>query len=72
MKVKAIKPCFYGTGREPGEVFEAQGRFASALIRLGRVVEVAGAKALRAEEPGADAPKRTYKRKDMAGVGETK
>lgn len=65
MKVKAIKPCFYGMGRDTGEVFEANDRFGRLMIRLGSVVEV------QAEE--ADKPeKRAYKRKDMQAEGGTK
>lgn len=65
MKVKAIKPCFYGMGRDTGEVFEANDRFGRLMIRLGSVVEV------QAEE--ADKPeKRAYKRKDMQAEGGAK
>ena len=65
MKVKAIKPCFYGMGRDTCEVFEANDRFGRLMIRLGSVVEV------QAEE--ADKPeKRAYKRKDMQAEGGAK
>lgn len=65
MKVKAIKPCFYGMGRDTGEVFEADDRFGHLLIRLGSVTQV------QAEE--ADKPeKRAYKRKDMQAEGSAK
>jgi len=72
MQVKAIKPCFYGKGREPGEVFETAGQYGYMLIRMGRVVEVSGSKDMKAEGSGDDAPKRTYKRKDMKAEGDTK
>ena len=71
MQVKAIKACHYYQGREPGEVFEAEDRFAHLLIRLGSVEAVPNGKDMQAEE--ADKPeKRAYKRKDMQAEGGTK
>ena len=71
MQVKAIKPCHYYQGREPGEVFEAEDRFAHLLIRLGSVAAVTDSKDQQAE--AADKPeKRAYKRKDMRAEGGTK
>lgn len=70
MKIKAIKPCFYYGGREPGEVFDASGQYGHMLIRMGKAVSAEG-KDMQAE--GADAkPARTYKRKDMQAEGGAK
>ena len=72
MQVKAIKPCFYGKGREPGEVFETTGQYGYMLIRMGSAVEVSAGKDMKAEDSGEESPKRTYKRKDMKAEGDTK
>lgn len=69
MKIKAIKPCFYGMGRDTGEVFEADDRYGHLLIRMGSAVEVA--KDMQAED-GDKPEKRAYKRKDMQAEGGTK
>lgn len=73
MQVKAIKACHYYQGREPGEVFEAEDRFAHLLIRLGSVEAVTDSKDMQAEETATDKPARAaYKRKDMQAEGSAK
>lgn len=69
MKLEAIKPCvYYGNEYKPGQKFDVEERWARVFVGLGRAVAV---KALEAEQPD-ESPKRTYKRKDMAGEGITK
>lgn len=74
MKIKAIKPLFYGHGREVGEVFDAMDRYAYPLIRMGKAEAVTSEeKSIKAVDKATDAPKKgRYSRKDMQGAGETK
>lgn len=69
MQIKAIKPCYYYGGREPGEVFDTTGQYGHMLIRMGKAVSAEG-KDMQAE--GEAAPKRAYKRKDMQAEGSAK
>ena len=74
MQVKALKDCHYGGPRKAGETFDVTGQYGYLMARMG-MVKVLGdsveTKAMQAETP-EEKPKRTYKRKDMAGEGITK
>ena len=74
MQVKALKDCHYGGPRKAGETFGVTGQYGYLMARMG-MVKVLGdsveTKAMQAETP-EEKPKRTYKRKDMAGEGITK
>ena len=70
MKLKAITDLHYFGPVEAGATFDAEDQWARVLLATGKAA-IVGEKAMQAEAP-EEKPKRTYKRKDMAGEGITK
>lgn len=70
MKLKAITDLHYFGPVEAGATFDAEDQWARVLLATGKAA-IVGEKAMQAETP-QEKPKRTYKRKDMAGEGITK
>ena len=70
MKIKAITDLHYFGPVQAGATFDVEDQWARVLLATGKAA-IVGEKAMQAETP-EEKPKRTYKRKDMAGEGITK